>query len=1436
MDDRVQSPGAAGVLTGDGEMAALMRALPWSATPIGPVESWPQSLRTAVSICLASRFPMLLWWGPELVMLYNDAYRVILGTTKHPGALGRRGQECWPEIWDIIGPMLQGVLDRGEATYSEDQLLLLDRNGYVEECYFTFSYSPIRDETGGVGGVFTAVTETTGHVLGERRLATLHELAARAAEARTAENACAVVAATLAGNQADVPFAFLYLLDADGKTARLAGVSGLRGDAPAALSRIDLTAEDSPLGRVARTNTAEVIDNTAAYFGRLSIASEPSPISALVLPVAQAGQERAAGLLVAGISPRHALDTDYQRFFTLVAGQIATALADARAYEEERKRAEALAELDRAKTAFFSNVSHEFRTPLTLALGPVEDVLIGAGDVLPAPDRERLEIAHRNHLRLLKLVNTLLDFARIEAGRAQASYEPTDLALFTTDLASVFRSAVERAGLRLIVDCPTLPEPVYVDRDMWEKIVLNLLSNALKYTFEGEIAVGLRAAGDRVTLEVRDTGTGIPAGELPHLFERFHRIRGARARTHEGTGIGLALVREMTRLHGGTILVASTLGEGSMFTVTLPTGTAHLPDHQLGLARAEPLRLGNAAPYVEEAWRWLPEREGDEQGPPSIGPLVVDSQPALDPTARILLADDNADMRAYVGRLLGARYTVEAVADGATALASARERPPDLVLTDIMMPGLDGFGLLRELRADPRTASIPVILLSARAGEEARLEGLEAGADDYLVKPFSARELTATVGAHVTLARARALVTRLHHLTVALSAAITSDQVADVVITHGVGTLAATAGVVWLLSADGASLITVRGTGYPPDATAAWLSVPVSAPLPIADAVRARAPVILGSRAERDACYPQLADQWARSDDGALVAIPLLLGDRVVGGLGLGWATARHFDAEEQAAMRAMGELCAQALERARLHEAERTARAEAEGGRQRLSEIFQQAPAMIAVLLGPEHVFTVANLLYQQGVERDSDALLGRSVREVFPELEGQGIIERLDGVYRTGIPYVDNEMLIRLSRSDGRLEDIYFTFTYLPLRDAAGMVEGILVHAVDVTSQVLALRRTEEFARLVRAERDRLRQVLDTLPAAVVIAELSGRFTMSNVAATAMFGSGLDDHSLPRGDLEAFETYGACRLDGTPYPANELPLQRALWRGEVVRGEQLLIRMAATGRETPVLANTAPLHGPDGGIVGAVGIFQDITPIRDLERAREEFLSSAAHDLKNPLTSIRGQAQLAQRRLARLDNPQTAPVLGQLIHIQDGTDTMLGLINELVDVARQQMGGGIDLNREPTELVALVEGCVEAQRDASGRPIHLETDLSELHALVDAARITRVVGNLLSNALKYSPADSAIWLRIAIEAGAAGPEAVLVVRDEGMGIPAADLPYIFDRFQRAHNVVGHVQGTGVGLASARGIVEQHGGTITGESIEGSGATFTVRLPLEAP
>lgn len=735
-------------LAGGGEMGQLMRQTDWSATPVGPVASWPQSLLTAASICLNSRFPIILFWGPSLVQFYNDAYRPIIGE-KHPRAMGQPASECFPEIWDIIGPMLNGVLGSGEATWVEDLYLPLVRSGYAEECYFTFSYSPIRIEGGAPGGVFTAVTETTRKVLGERRLQTLHHLAEATARSQSVEQVCDLSAATLETNTADLPFTLLYLLDSDGSHAQLACSTGYAaqktlGPAEATLAKPDPD-DIWPLAQVIQSKQAVLVTNLPE---RLHLPEgQHMPASAIVLPVTQAGQDQVSGLLVAGINPMRQLDEEYRNFFGLIAGQIAAAITNARAHEAERQRAEALAEIDRQKTAFFSNVSHEFRTPLTLLLGPVEDALRVAED---HQQRERLEIIQRNALRLLKLVNTLLDFSRIEAGRIEAVYQPVELATYTAELASTFRSAIERAGLQYVVDCPPLSEPVYVDLDMWEKIVLNLLSNAFKFTFTGTISVTLRRNGQRVELTVTDTGRGIAAEEQPNLFTRFHRVRGAEARTHEGTGIGLALVQELAHLHGGNVTVTSAPGKGSSFTVSIPTGTAHLPAERIGSARTLESTVLGTTSYLAEAIRW-----GARQSEQDAEQKRTGGETNSSGTARILLADDNADMREYLTRLLEPNYTVTAVADGKAAFEAAQAEVPDLIISDIMMPGMDGIQLVHALRHNSLTQRVPVIFLSARAGQEAAVEGLYAGADDYLVKPFAAQELLARVRTSLELGRMR---------------------------------------------------------------------------------------------------------------------------------------------------------------------------------------------------------------------------------------------------------------------------------------------------------------------------------------------------------------------------------------------------------------------------------------------------------------------------------------------------------------------------------------------------------------------------------------------------------------------------------------------------------------------------------------------------------
>ncbi len=745
-------------LSGGGELGARMRAFDWNSTPLGPPEGWPQSLKTAVRIMLTSQQPIWVGWGSELTYLYNDAYKAIIGG-KHPQALGQPTRVVWKELGPEIEPLLAKAMKGDEGIYVEDQLLVMERNGYPEETYYTFSYSPIPADDGSAGGIICANTDDTQRVIGERQITLLRELAARTADARSCAEACRRSMAALASNARDLPFALLYLPAAEQGGFRLAGSAGIEaGHRGAPLTIAASDEQPWPVGAAVRSGEFQVLEDPAS---RAGAALPPgdwdiAPGRVAVIPVPGQGEQSGAGALVVGLNPFRLLDENYRGFLNLVAGQVGAAIANAAAYEAERGRAEALAQIDRAKTAFFSNVSHEFRTPLTLMIGPLEDALAEAAN-LPLAQRERLYLAHRNSLRLQRLVNSLLDFSRIEAGRVQAAFRPTDLAALTRDLASSFRAATDKAGLALTVTTPPAQRAVYVDRDMWEKIVLNLISNAFKFTLEGGISISLTQTDSTALLTVADTGIGIPAAELPRLFERFHRVEGAAGRSFEGSGIGLALVGDLVGLHGGTIDVQSTPGRGSTFTVELPLGSAHLPPAQVLEDANDAAATLRASAFVEEALRWLPS---DEQGITAIE-VVPDLQSgvisgAATRSAHIVLADDNADLREYIARLLRERgHVVEAVADGEEALAAIRTMKPQLLVTDVMMPRLDGFGLLAAIRADPSLQDLCVIVLSARSGEEARVEGLDAGADDYLVKPFSARELLARVDSCLAMARLR---------------------------------------------------------------------------------------------------------------------------------------------------------------------------------------------------------------------------------------------------------------------------------------------------------------------------------------------------------------------------------------------------------------------------------------------------------------------------------------------------------------------------------------------------------------------------------------------------------------------------------------------------------------------------------------------------------
>ncbi|MEV4346091.1 SpoIIE family protein phosphatase [Actinoplanes sp. NPDC049596] len=722
-------------------MGRRMLAFDWSLSPLGHPSGWPPELRMAVATMLASRAQIAVLWGPERCALYNDAYISALGA-KHPSFLGRPCREMWSEIWSVLEELFAGVVERDEAFWGSDFAFLLERHGFLEEAYFDISYDPIRVAPGTVEGFFCIVSDTTGRVLNARRVRTLSALGTRLAgspdQAALADEAMAV----FAENKADLPFARLLLDEAEGYSSVARQVI-----------------ESGKPAKVALTEIIAVPAGTAAD-------------EALVLPIT-AGTAT-VGALVVGLSRHLALEGAYRNFLELAAAQISQAVGNLRAYEQERARAAELAALDQAKTNFFSNVSHEFRTPLTLILGPLEEML--DDPELPAAERERLRPMQRNGLRLLKLVNTVLDFSRLESGRLRAAYRPTDLADYTARVASTFRAAAERAGLELVVDTPPLPAPVFVDREMWEKIVLNLLSNSVKFTPAGRIEVRIGADAGYAVLSVKDTGVGVPADQQPLLFDRFHRVTGAWSRSHEGTGIGLALVRELAELHGGSAGSSSVPGLGSVFTVRIPFGTAHLPADQIMTEGAAIPPGPGARPYAEEAAHWW---TGDEPATLPLPAPAADRRPG-----RILLVDDNADLRDHVARLLGPHWDVTVAVDGQDALELARRRRFDLVLTDVMMPRLDGFGLIAALRADERTRDVPIVVLSARAGEEASVEGLAAGADDYLVKPFSARDLTARVRANLDLGQARRrIISRLRGLVdtaAAINTVRTTAEVLDV--------------------------------------------------------------------------------------------------------------------------------------------------------------------------------------------------------------------------------------------------------------------------------------------------------------------------------------------------------------------------------------------------------------------------------------------------------------------------------------------------------------------------------------------------------------------------------------------------------------------------------------------------------------------------------
>lgn len=742
-------------LAGGGEMGKLIQRMDWSTTPLGPIASWPQSLKTTVSLCLSSTFPILIAWGPETIQIYNDSYRPICGD-KHPASMGQNFRICWETALPVVGDAFTRGQE-GEGTYIMDQRMFLDRNGYLEEAFMTFSFAPIRNEAGEVGGIFHPITETTDKMLSARRTQVIRDVSAQIGKAKTVKNICAATLEKAADFSLDIPFLLLYQLGSSGDHAHLIAHTGI--PAQTALTPETVALRDTaawPFERVLQSMQYEVVTDLSERFGAVPAGPYPEmPHSAVLLPVQISGQPLPWGFIVAGVSARRALDEPYLNFYELLGHAFSTAFSNVHAYEQEQQRAEALAAIDKAKTAFFSNVSHEFRTPLTLMMGPLEE-LLQQPLLQDKLYKNNLDATYRNTHRLLKLVNNLLDFSRVEADRLKAVYQPVDLAVLTTDLAGSFQSIIEKAGMQLIVNCIST-RPVYVDVEIWEKIVLNLLSNAFKFTLKGSISVRLYETDTHAILQVTDTGVGIPEKELPHMFERFHRVENSFGRTHEGSGIGLSLVNELVRLHAGTISVESTAGQGSTFTIALPFGHTHIPPEQLAEAGKLTDTTILKGAFLQEAYSLLDEDVSPHEGHylPETAQWEISDNADTSERAQVLIVDDNADMRNYLSRLLEKNFDIMVAKNGLDALQQLEHSKPDLILSDVMMPVMNGKALLENVRNNPATTRIPLIFLSARAGGEARIDGLEAGADDYLVKPFSAKELLTKVKAHIKILKSR---------------------------------------------------------------------------------------------------------------------------------------------------------------------------------------------------------------------------------------------------------------------------------------------------------------------------------------------------------------------------------------------------------------------------------------------------------------------------------------------------------------------------------------------------------------------------------------------------------------------------------------------------------------------------------------------------------
>jgi PAS domain S-box-containing protein len=1369
-----------GFLQGGGQMGELIRNFEWGNTPLGPPELWPTGLKTCVQIMLTSRQPIWVTWRPEMITLYNDPYREIL-QKKHPGALGQPILSIWKEVAHEVEELLASVWSNKKGIYRESQLFLMERNGFPEETYYTFSYTPVTGDSGTTEGIICFNSDDTERIISQRQLTTLTTLGKKLTGCTKKEEVLERLIATITDNPKDFTFALLYDITDD--KATLTAHTELGQTVSLVPATIHFSSEDeiaSLCKAACVTRSHRILENLTTKIGMMPQGSWAAPPDkAIILPVGH----HPIGLLIIGCNPYRLLDEKLISFYELVTDQLSTSLGSVQAFEEERARIAALAEIDRAKTTFFSNISHEFRTPLTLLLGPLEELMHDPG--IRGHNKERTEIAFRNANRMQKLVNLLLDFSLIEAGKMEAMFEPVDIVAITEDLASNFRSAIERSGMTLEIEKEEIGAPIYVDVGMWEKIILNLLSNAFKYCMKGSITVSIRKRDCAVGISVADTGTGIPEGDLHRIFERFYRARNGKGRSQEGTGASLAMVKELVKIHGGEISVISEIDKGSCFTIVLPVGSKHLPAKAVREGR--PIgalkTFATASSYVDDAMKWLPTRHHHE----AYFPAGVKTKNHR--KYSVLLADDNQDMRHFVERLLESEFNVMVAHDGEEAFRLAAHHIPDLILSDIMMPELDGFGLLRKLKAHLSTRNIPVIFISARAGEEARVEGIRAGADDYLTKPFSSKELVARVTNRIAISQVRRRTEKeFFNLFLQSPAHIHVMKGPEHVLEffHPMGVSFTGRDITGMKIRE--ALPAMEGRGY----------------FEMLDQV-----YYDGITIRLDESKAVFADENGNETDHFF---------------NITYQPWRDLDGNVQGVIQFTTEVTEQVRAKLKIQESEERLRV-----------------AMDILELGTweydprsDYLFFSEKMLSLFGFSPDEKIKLADALAVIVEE-DRPHVIEAIRETLKPGAGRYDKEYSL-INRADGQRKTIRASGKVF--FDTNGKPVRVIGTGLDITEWKKAEQQ-------LRESEERFRVLVTSIQQIVWTSDSSGNQEYLSDQWKELTGSPVEeginhfiDYIHPEDSDRFLRTWREALSTGNPWKAEYRLLNRNTGKYRWMHGNSYPLK-DSQGRILKWIGSASDIHSlKEQSHLLEQLVYERTKALKELNESLsssnedlQQFAHVASHDLKEPIRKIKTYSNRLQEEF-RSHLPEKA--FSFLNKIQGASDRMYSMIDGVLSYSSLT---SLQLTFETVDLNALVE---EIKTD-------LEVLIHEKKATIESMRLPSVDGaplllyqviyNLINNSIKFSKPDVLLHIKISCSSysDAKGRFEKIMITDNGIGFDPSQADRIFTTFTRL-NSKDKFEGTGLGLSLCRRIVQRHGGRIFAEGKEGVGAKFTILLPARLP